>query len=310
MQIIIYCITVNPFRWIPGQARNDERVMSELAKYSDEWFLSLYLMCGSVEETVKCYPENLPMSVANYHRLVRKHGLIKSAGRHVSLPETLHFFRLKAAEPGTPLEKLYRGMPLRFQTSLSTLHRIYQYMEKQLVRRYAAALIITSGDKGQVLVGREVFGNSRYGKRVGNFSVPMSFAKKDEPHTDSVLRVLQQEVFSGLAAGGKLKKNSEIVSSILSQSIEPFAYFDIVDVCVRVYRLDLGQILQDFSSHKLTGHSFINITELQCLENIRAGVDEILGIYEGFLHNPYTVEFPMVGVSEINAAIVMAPSQR
>src|SRR5690554_3181352 len=106
---------------------------SEHNKYSDRWFVELYLKYGSVEETIRSYPESLPISIANYHRLVKKYGLIKSAGRHVSLPETLHFFRLKALEPGAPLERVYKNMPPSFQTSLSTLHRIYQFMEKQAV---------------------------------------------------------------------------------------------------------------------------------------------------------------------------------
>lgn len=124
--------------------------MREVKKYSDEWFNELYLKYGSVEEAIRRYEESLPISAANYHRLVAKYGLVKSAGRHVSLPETLHFFRLKAMQPGTPLERLYTQMPASFQTSLSTLHRIYQFMEKAVVRRYAAALII-KGEGKQVL---------------------------------------------------------------------------------------------------------------------------------------------------------------
>lgn len=271
----------------------------EIKKYSDEWFLSLYLMHGSVEEAIKRYPENLPISTAGFHRLVKKYGLIKSAGRHVSLPETLHFFREKAMEPGAPLERVYKGMPPSFQTSLSTLHRIYQYMERKAVRRHAAALIITSGgDKSSVLIGKEVFGNSRYGKRVGDISVPMSFAKKDEICADSVLRVLQQEVFSDLAAKGKLGRNSEIVRELV-RGPEPIYYFDIVDVRVGVYKLELDGLVRNFSSYKLIDHKFENIQNLDG-ERMRGGVSEMLSIYEDSLHNPYTVKFPLYHVSAIN----------
>ena len=189
-----------------------------IARYSDEWFVALYLKYGSVEEAIRSYPDSLPISIANYHRLVNRFGLVKSAGRHVSLPETLHFFRLKAMEPGTPLERVYKQMPLSFQTSLSTLHRIYNYIEKETIRRYAAALIITDGeDKQKVLLGDELTGNSRYGKKIGDSSIPMSFSKAEESDFDSALRVLQQEVFSDLALRGKLTYKSEFTRNILSK---------------------------------------------------------------------------------------------
>src|SRR3989344_7107525 len=150
--------------------------IKSMQKFSDAWFTELYLKYGSVEEAIRSYPDSLPISIANYHRLVNKYGLVKSAGRHVSLPETLHFFREKAFEPNTPLEKMYWRMPPSFQTSLSTLHRIYQYIERRAVRRHAAALVITSEEnKESVLFGTEMFSNSRYGKRAGDRSIPMAF---------------------------------------------------------------------------------------------------------------------------------------
>jgi predicted NUDIX family NTP pyrophosphohydrolase len=279
---------------------------SETQKYSDQWFNKLYLKYGSVEEAVRSYEENLPISVANYHRLVKKYGLVKSAGRHVSFPETLHFFRLKAMEPGTPLERLYQSMPPSFQTSLSTLHRIYQLMEKQVVRRFAAALIVTEGEKSDsVLIGKELFGNSRYGKKVGDISIPMGFSKKDESDFDSALRVLQQEVFMESASHGQLKSEGEIVQRILSSEIKPFAYFDIVDVRVKVFEISLPYRLSEFSSYKLTEHRFENIENLS-KENLRAGVSEILTIYGDYLYKPYILE-PSHYVSDFNATVV-APS--
>lgn len=275
-------------------------ILGEEKKYSNGWFLGLYLKYGSVEEAIKRHEDNLPISVANYHRLVKKYGLIKSAGRHVSFPETLHFFREKAFTPGTPLERIYTQMPPSFQTSLSTLHRIYQYMEKAVVRRHAVALIATSG--GGILAGREVFGNSRYGKKVGDLSIPMSFAKEDENHVDSALRVLQQEIYSDLATRGELRENSDFVQNILPRNLEPIFYFDIVDVRVKVFEVNVpGDI--PFSSYKLTDHTFQNISSLLSQKaQVRAGVDEIVKLYEGYLHSPYTVKFPAHYLSAINSA--------
>lgn len=271
-----------------------------LRKYSDEWFLSLYLMYGSVEESFRSYQEPLPISIANFHRLVKRYGLIKSAGRHVSLPETLHFFHKKAMSPGMPLERVYKQMPLSFQTSLSTLHRIYQYMEKNAVRRHATALIITpEEDNTQVLLGSEVFGNSRYGKRIGDYSIPMSFSKADEPNFTSVLRVLQQEVFSAIAQKGNLKATSPLAQELIEQNPEPIFYFDIVDVRVKAFHLSIPRNMEGWlRSYKLINHHFRSINDLSL--PLRAGVNEMVDIYSGHLYNPYTVKPIAYAVSSIN----------
>lgn len=273
-----------------------------MQKFSDGWFLELYLKYGSVEEAMRSYPDSLPISIANYHRLVAKYGLITSAGRHVSLPETLHFFRLKAFEPGTPLERIYAQMPPSFQTSLSTLHRIYQFMEKQVVRRYAAALVIPKDEN--VLVGREVFGNSRYGKKEGDISIPMSFAKKNESNSDSVLRVLQQEVLAEAAACGKLKKGSTLVRKLLPEGIRPIFYFDIVDVRVSVYELTTPEGVQDYSSFKLIDHSFESLGSLLARADLRTGIGEILRLYSDYLYSPNTLKTPSYHVSSVNMAML------
>ena len=283
--------------------------IKSMQKFSDAWFTELYLKYGSVEEAIRSYPDSLPISIANYHRLVKKYGLIKSAGRHVSLPETLHFFREKAFEPGTPLERIYAQMPPSFQTSLSTLHRIYQYMEKAVVRRHAAALITTAGNSGEVLVGREVFGNSRYGKKVGDISLPMSFAKKDESNFDSALRVLQQEVFAHLAASGELKRDSTLVKRILSKNIEPVFYFDIVDVRVQVYEIILPTQASEFSSFKLVEHKYENLHTLSVMPNLRTGIGEILKLYGDYLYKPLTLKVPTYHVSSINLALAWRESE-
>ncbi len=279
-----------------------EKMDGELAKYSDEWFNELYLKYGSVEEAVRSYEDNLPISVANYHRLVTRYGLVKSAGRHVSLPETLHFFRLKAMKPGEPLERIYARMSPSFQTSLSTLHRIYQYMEKAIVRRYAAALIVSPvHDSEYILVGKEVFGNTRYGKNIGDFSIPMSFAKKDEPNFDSALRVLQQEVFAKHASCGQLTRKSELARTIIPADIEPFFHFDIVDVRVKVFKVNPPENYQQFSSFKLVEHSFTSLADFYFEKRVRVGVNEIIKLYGDYLHNPFTIKFPPYHVSSINA---------
>lgn len=280
----------------------------EFPKYSDKWFLNLYLKYGSVEETMRVYPESLPISPASFHRLVKKYGLVKSAGRHVSFPETLHFFRQKAFEPGKPLEKVYKKMPRNFQTSLSTLHRIYHYMEKKAVRRFGTALILTSENPYEVLVGEEMFANTRYGKKVGDLSIPMGFSKKDERSAESILRVLQQEVFTNMAVHGELGFIKAVHKKLISPKEEPFMYFDIVDVRVAIYLLKVDASgLHGFSSHKLVNHRFINLNDLMFYQKARAGINEIVEGYKNYLENP--LEKPIYQVSKLNiSAREMVPN--
>lgn len=281
----------------------------ENRKYSDEWFVELYLKYGSVEEALRRHDDILPISVANYHRLVKRYGLVKSPGRHVSLPETLHFFREKAFAKDEPLERVYRNMPPTFQTSLSTLHRMYQFMERQVVRRWAAALLITDEQSGNILVGNEVFANSRYGKKVGDISVPMGFAKEDESDFDSALRVLQQEVFAKEASNGELGKKSSLTNLILPDGVVPMMYFDIVDVRVKVFSLSLPKFRPEFSSFKLVNHKFENPYVVSEDLSVRAGVDEIAKLYVNYCHTPEAIASPAHYVSHINEAALAYSSK-
>ena len=269
-------------------------------KYSDEWFLDTYLKYGSVEEALKKHPENLPISAANFHRLVVKKGLITSAGRHVSLPETLHFFKEKALEPGKPLEVVYKNMPPTFQTSLSTLHRVYQYVEQQAIRRHATAVILKHNDK--ILLGKETLTNSRYGKKTGDYSIPMTFSKENETNIDSILRVLQQEVSNDLACAGILSKNN-FNNNFLNKDLKPIFYIKVVDVKLAIYELNLEMNLfkGKLSSYKLSEHKWMDIDRISKLDSIRVGVKDILELYEtrNYLKLSKTPEF----TSSINLAL-------
>lgn len=267
-------------------------------KYSDEWFLDLYFKYGSVEEAMRNSDQLMPISHATYHRKVKSAGLIGSAGRHVSLPEVLHFFRMKALEPGTPVERLYKKMPHKFKTSLVTLHRIYNAVEKQIVRRHATVLLISDpSDKHRIVVGKETNSNSRYGKNVGDISVPTGFSKKDESNEESILRVLQEEFSTQLAIESKLKNYFEI------KDISPFMTFDIIDVRLKVFHLVCPDELKDLkkcSSYKLNNHSFASVLDLGDKQNLRTGASEIIRGYIDYLNGgSYTVV-----TSKLNSALI------
>jgi len=240
-----------------------ENLEKKVKKYSDEWFLDQYFKYESVEEAFKSSKEHLPISVAQFHRIVAAAGVVKSPGRHVSLPEILHFFKQKALSPGTPIEKLYKKMPYDFKSSLATIHRIYKSIQNKTFRREAAALALLDSNNN-ILVGRETADNSKYGKRQGDWSIPMGFSKSDEQNYLSALRIAQHEVSNKL--------------NFIPKNIMPFMYFDLLDTRISVFKINLPENfdIQNCSSYRLSEHKFISKYELLNLKNTREGVKEII----------------------------------
>ncbi|RJR28800.1 hypothetical protein C4564_04465 [Candidatus Microgenomates bacterium] len=280
----------------------------DTVKYTDKWLAKLYLQYGSVEEALKSHLEPIPYSVAHFHRAINKMGLVRSAGRHVSFPETLHFFREQALAPGTPLESLYKNMPPSFQVSIATLHRIYKLIEENTVRRYASAVLISPEyNPNEVLLANELTGNSRYGKRVGDVCVPMSFSKKNETPRDSVLRVLQHEFSASMAVSGKLSTHSEFVDNIIPKNLNPFMYLNIIDVRVAVYSIRLPLELCNLdacSSFRVTEHRFETLgSVLSEPKNLRLGIVEMVTCYEDLLMGRQS-EAPVQQTSLVNLALV------
>lgn len=301
----------------------ERKLGDEYAKNSDQLFLKLYLQYGSVDEVLRSYPEYLPISFAAYHRLIEKYGLVKSAGRHASFPEVLHFFREKMLAPETPLETLYKSMPPSFQTSMQTLHRIYHLIEKRLVRRYATALFISNENPYEIVMAQELTGNSRYGKRPGNLTVPMTFSRKngsklgEESVEESILRVLQQEFSIKRTISGDFSPASKIVKGLIPDNIQPFVQFDTVDVRVNVYNIRLTEELisnPKFSSLRLDNHRFLHINDLLSgeTENLREGVLEMVYAYEEFIKDGEFRVAPERSISNLNLALTTeaVPSQK
>ncbi len=274
----------------------------EFMRFSDRWFLNEYFIHGSVEASI-ARNDYLPISVANYHKLIRRYGVVGSAGRHTSLPEVLHFFREAALAPDTPLEALYKTMPASFKTSMVTLHRIYRNMEQEIVRRRGVALLVSpESDTTKLLVGQEIHGGNRY-KHAGDKTIPMGFAKKsiDESKTESIIRIMQQEVSVTNAINGRYasNKNSALVDALHSQSLSPVVTVTILDVTVEAYRLVLSdELLTNLSSYKLSHFSFENAHDVPDLPSLRPGVSEIVNTH---LTGSHIAATPLV--SYINVAL-------
>lgn len=272
----------------------EREVGHEYRRFSDSWFLNEYFKHGSVEASV-AKNDYLPISIANYHKLIKRYGVVGSAGRHTSLPEVLHFFREAALTPDTPLEALYKTMPASFKTSMVTLHRIYNNMEREVVRRSGVALLISpESDTTKILIGQESVGN-RY-KHAGDKTIPMGFAKKmeGEDKMESIVRIMQQEVSTDNTLNGSFayKPNSPLVQVLHQQELAPLVQIHILDVQVQTFRIILPDaLLTDLSSYKLTNYSFEEPDDVLSLANLRPGVTEMVATHmsgTSFIESPLT----------------------
>lgn len=255
----------------------------------NKFIISEYLKYGSVDEVFRANDYSLPISYAGVQRLLDKWGVVKAAGPNTMLSESIGFL-VRLVETRIPLESLYKRMPPSFTPSMTTLHRIYRNVKKDVkkeiekrdMRRVGTALIITGSSKGEILVGHDISTpRLDLGKKYGAVSFPMGFSKRTEFHEDSVIRVLQQEVF----AQQTINKSLDFYS--LVNDPEPFGYIDIADVRVSVYHLQLPEWLienETFSSYKLKNFNFVPVENvLSGRLNLRQGVREMTRGYIKYL---------------------------
>jgi len=252
----------------------------------EKYVITQYLRYGSVDEVFRANKYDLPISYAGVCRLIDKWGVVKAAGPNTSLSQCLGFL-VKLVEEKIPLETLYKKMPTNFTPSVATLHRIYKDVKEQVKekieertpRRNGVALIISPKNAPHlVLVGRDVSTpRLDLGKKYGAVSLPMGFARRTQRRYESILRILQQEVFTKLAI-------SQNMPDIIPKSPEPFLYIDVADIRVAVYRLVVKNTSLSFSSYKLVEHKYIDINgNSSQMTNLRAGVLEALDGYRDYL---------------------------
>lgn len=262
-----------------------------------------YLKFGSVDEVFHYHQHSLPISYAQYQRILDKWNIIKAAGPNSRLSEVVNFLSHMVHEQ-VPLDKLYKRMPPTFMTSAVTLYRVLSYIKEGITRRLGTGLIITPFDnKKKVLVGMDVSTpRKELGKPFGSISLPMGFSKINEKREDSILRVLQQEVFSEQAVEKKLPAN------VIPNRPKPFMYLDIADVRVEIFQIKLPKklsSLSNFQSFKLQDYKYLNLEYDDLAKdksNFRAGVREALTGYKKYLElKSKNVTFnPLQAKSEIN----------
>src|SRR3989304_6876052 len=120
-------------------------------KKFNEFLVGEYVKYGSVDEVMRKHKYAIPISYANYQRILDKWGIIKAAGPNNKLSEAINFL-YKMVEDGIPLDKLYRKMPPSFMTSAVTLYRVLSYIKEGVTRRMGTALIISPEDKPNLIL--------------------------------------------------------------------------------------------------------------------------------------------------------------
>ena len=290
----------NPnFKFLPI---NKNISSKEREKLFNKFIVSEYLKYGSVDEVFIRNNYDLPISYPQVHRILDKWGIAKSVGPNSKLSEAICFMVL-LSDRKIPLEKLYKSLPSNFKTSMSTMHRILHNIKEGLIRRYGTALVITSGkDLRKVLVAEDVSTpRLELGKPFGSISLPMGYSKNNEDPKKSILRILQQEVFTDDAINRTLNEDF-----FVPEDINPFMFLDIVDIRVNVYHLSLDKKYlntNNFSSYKLKNYKFIDLDDLLSKNSkFRMGLSKIgLGFKKYLDRSKTIVEYkPVLVKSDIN----------
>lgn len=233
--------------------------------------IRLYLKFGSVDEVFKQTHYDLPISYPGMHHLIKRWGIVKSVGPNSKLSEALTFLTL-LTESKLPLEAIYKKLPPSFKTSLSTMHRIAHNTKEGVVRRHGTALVVTNGNSEQVLVGQDLSHKK--------ITLPMTYSTPKEDTQTSILRVLQQEVFSELAVG------KFDLTNLIPVDPTPFMNLTIADIKVAVYSIELDQQFLNcypFSSYKVEAHRFEPVSNVINQTGVRAGVKDIISGYQKYL---------------------------
>jgi len=280
----------------------------------NKFIISEYLRYGSVDEVFKANDYSLPISYPGVQRLLDKWGIVKAAGPNTLLSECISFM-VRMVEEQIPLETLYRKMPPSFTPSMTTLHRIYRgakievkkKIEERKMRRIGTALIITKeGEENEILIGHDVSTpRLDLGKYFGSISLPMGFSRRGESRKESVLRVLQQEVFTELTIERKLPFDN------IYGGQRPFMYIDIADVRVAVYHLALPKNVEStFSSYKLKNLKMLKTEDVLLLgKNLRQGIHEIVWGYRNYCMQESQMEEPIYTISALNQELALLQAE-
>lgn len=248
------------------------------------FLVSEYLKYDSVDKVYRVHKDSLPISPAQYYRVLDEWGVVKAVGPNGRFIEAVEFMTHLAKE-SIPIESLYKKIPSSFQTSAKTLYRVLSYVKEGLTRRVGVVLIITPyNNKKKILLARDIsVPRLELGKEYKSVSLPMGYARKRDLPRINIKRILQHEVF--------MKKviERDFPDEIIPENPRPFLYLDIADVRVSVYNINLPKELsmkKNFSSSKLKNYEFRSINEIEKdrKNKFRAGVREAVWGYKKYLN--------------------------
>jgi len=245
----------------------------ETEKKFEKHLVSEYFRLGSIDKVIKDHKFSLPISFAGYHRILNKYKVVKSAGPNSKLSESLLILNL-VANYKTSLSKIIQNhVPRSIRVSSNTIHRILHNVRLGLTRRQGTALLITKKNHPyEILIGQDISLIDPMLGKSGDYSLPMGHSKLGEDPRTSIIRVLQQEVYTDHVINGCFK------SSIVPKHLKPVMFIDIADIKVSVYHLELTD-RYTFSSFKLKNLSFSPISNFNSL-TLRPGVSEIVSNYQ------------------------------
>jgi hypothetical protein len=251
-------------------------------KKFNKWLVQEYFKHGSVDEVLKVHKFDIPISYAQYQRVLDKWDVVKAAGPNNKITEALDFF-YHFAQKNIPLEEFYKRMPPSFRTSAATMYRILGYVKEGITRRMGTAVILSNNQSdNKVLIGNDISTpRIELGKPYGSVTIPMTFSRKRDLREDAIMRVLQQEVFTQKAVDKKIPK-------IIPTLPKPFMFLDIADVRVEIFHIKLPKRLSNvklFSSYKMKNYKFINIdnVEKRLNKKLRVGILEAMQGYKKYL---------------------------
>lgn len=252
-------------------------------KEFNKFLVREYLKYGSVDEVLRVSNHNIPISYAQYQRILDRWGVVKAAGANSRLADTLEFLS-KVADEKIPLERVYKKTPNRFKASVATMHRILGYVKEGVTRRLGTAIILTPySNDNKVLIAKDVSTPRKdLGKQRGSITIPMGFSSKRDTRAQAIKRLLQQEVFAEKVVEKRFPEK------LIPVNPKPFLFLDIADVRVEAFHLSLPKALSDtkhFSSFKLEDFQFIEIDKLVKDDGkfkLRAGVKEGILIYKRY----------------------------
>ena len=278
-------------------------------EYSDQWLIANYLKYGSVEAVFSAYSWQIPFSVPEYHRRVKKAGIVKGDGRsNKSIASALYIFLQRALAPDLSLEKIYRSMPIKLRDArLSSIYRIYDSILRGKTRRLAVGAVISPEyDPRQVLVADETMTQISSAKTQGQATIPFGFASRRQSFDNTVLRVLQREFSSDLALSGDLVIGGELSNRLIPKDSKPFLELQILDVRVLAANIILPEEFCDLScctSFTVKNHRFVRLEQLlDGSINLRTGMGEIFQVYKNLLED--SAFEPRFELSALNKALL------